>query len=367
MSNTGVVQVSGTGNGVDFTIDDTSPFDQVIHGLRKYLVDNRSLWSKGIITINAGLRIGSREQLNELKTIIEKESGLRVARFWCAPETVDPATVAQSAGEHDGQAQPSSQEAPVFPSLLQSEAPARPLAHNEYPMVKTGTHPRHGAGQTISSLESGESWESGRLAKSGISGDDQTALEVLDVLHESEVNVGRDETPPSYAIVEQPEPALPYYGLEAAGLEAAGLEAADLNTLNYRESRQDTALFVKSTCRSGESIHYRGDVVVLGDVNPGAEIVATGDITVFGALRGLAHAGSGGLTKAAIIAYRLESPRLQIGPYAAVASNPGEAAEEIDKSTGAGPMIAYVRRRSIFVAPFVGRSARYSRGILYEG
>jgi len=349
MSNTGVVHVSGTGNGVDFTIDDTAPFDQVIHGLRRYLVDNRSLWSKGVITVNAGLRIGSREQLNELKTIIEKESGLRVARFWCAPETVDPATVAQSAGEHDGQA-------PALLPPLQSEAPARPLAHNEYPTGKTETQLRHGAGQTFSATETG------RVAKSGMPDDDQTALAALDVLHEPEVNVVHDEIPPSYGIADQPEPALPYYGLEAGGLEAA-----ELSTLNYRESRQDTALFVKSTCRSGESIHYRGDVVVLGDVNPGAEIVATGDITVFGALRGLAHAGSGGLTKAAIIAYRLESPRLQIGPYAAVASNPGEAAEEIDKSTGAGPMIAYVRRRSIFVAPFVGRSARYSRGILYEG
>jgi len=216
-------------------------------------------------------------------------------------------------------------------------------------------------------MKIGETGKTGRVARSGIPDDDQTDLGAPDVLHESEGNVVHDETPPSYVIAEQPEPALTYYSLEAAGLDAGGLEAAELSTLNYRESRQDTALFVKSTCRSGESIHYRGDVVVLGDVNPGAEIVATGDITVFGALRGLAHAGSGGLTKAAIIAYRLESPRLQIGPYAAVASNPGEAAEEIDKSTGAGPMIAYVRRRSIFVAPFVGRSARYSRGILYEG
>ena len=133
------------------------------------------------------------------------------------------------------------------------------------------------------------------------------------------------------------------------------------------EYRRDTALFVKSTCRSGEVIRHAGDVVILGDVNPGAEIIAGGDITVFGSLRGTAHAGSGGLTKAAIIAFRLESPRLQIGPYIGVAPNSVAAKGKRAKSGELAPKIAYVRRRSIYVATFTGRFAKYSRGIPYEG
>ena len=51
-------------------------------------------------------------------------------------------------------------------------------------------------------------------------------------------------------------------------------------------SRGSEALIVKNTCRSGEVIRYAGDVVVFGDVNPGAEIIAGGDIVVLGRLAG---------------------------------------------------------------------------------
>ena len=103
--------------------------------------------------------------------------------------------------------------------------------------------------------------------------------------------------------------------------------------------------------------------MVLADVNPGAEIVADGDVVVFGRLRGVAHAGASGDTKATIVAHQLAAPRLQIGPYIGLQSNPDLRA----RSTESGPQIAYVRRRSIHVAPFAGRYARYGRGVLYDG
>lgn len=51
-------------------------------------------------------------------------------------------------------------------------------------------------------------------------------------------------------------------------------------------ANKPTLLYDKSL-RSGQNIHFDGNVVVLGDVNPGAEIVAGGHILVMGALRGL--------------------------------------------------------------------------------
>ena len=123
------------------------------------------------------------------------------------------------------------------------------------------------------------------------------------------------------------------------------------------------ALFVKTTFRSGESITYHGDVIVLADVNPGAEIIAEGDIVVFGRLRGMVHAGSAGDTRATIIALELDSPRIQIGPYTGLAPT----IKSSSKSTRTGPKIAYSRRRSIYVSSYAGRFARYSRGILYDG
>jgi septum site-determining protein MinC len=58
------------------------------------------------------------------------------------------------------------------------------------------------------------------------------------------------------------------------------------------EEARDEAVLVRHTLRSGRSVRHRGHVIVVGDVNPGAEIVAGGDIVVWGRLRGVAHAGA---------------------------------------------------------------------------
>ena len=53
----------------------------------------------------------------------------------------------------------------------------------------------------------------------------------------------------------------------------------------------ETAVLIRKTLRSGASVKYPGHVIVDGDVNPGAEILAGGSIFVWGKLRGSAHAG----------------------------------------------------------------------------
>lgn len=69
----------------------------------------------------------------------------------------------------------------------------------------------------------------------------------------------------------------------------------------------------RRTLRSGQQIAFDGNVVVLGDVNPGAEIIAGGDIIVMGALRGLAHAGAKGRSDAVVVALELQPTQLRIG------------------------------------------------------
>ena len=59
--------------------------------------------------------------------------------------------------------------------------------------------------------------------------------------------------------------------------------------LDPRDS--DDTLFLRRTVRSGQAIHHASNIVIMGDVNPGAEIVASGDIIVWGVLRGMVHAG----------------------------------------------------------------------------
>jgi septum site-determining protein MinC len=64
--------------------------------------------------------------------------------------------------------------------------------------------------------------------------------------------------------------------------------------------------------RSGQTVRHDGDLLFLGDVNPGGAIVSTGDIYVLGALRGIAHAGAEGKTEAIIAASFMRPTQLRI-------------------------------------------------------
>ncbi len=77
------------------------------------------------------------------------------------------------------------------------------------------------------------------------------------------------------------------------------------------------ALVIRRTVRSGQSIRFPGSVVVFGDVNPGGEIIATGDIFVWGCLRGVAHAGASGDESAVVCALELSPVQLRIGHHIA--------------------------------------------------
>lgn len=71
-------------------------------------------------------------------------------------------------------------------------------------------------------------------------------------------------------------------------------------------------LVIKRNLRSGQKVSFDGNVLVFGDVNPGAEIIATGFIMVFGSLRGIAHAGSTGDEQAWVMSFRLQPTQLRI-------------------------------------------------------
>jgi septum site-determining protein MinC len=80
----------------------------------------------------------------------------------------------------------------------------------------------------------------------------------------------------------------------------------------------EQAILIHRTLRSGHTIHFPGHVTVVGDVNPGAEIVAGGDILVWGRLRGVAHAGAAGDETAVVCALDLAPTQLRIASHIAV-------------------------------------------------
>ena len=75
---------------------------------------------------------------------------------------------------------------------------------------------------------------------------------------------------------------------------------------------QEAALFLSKTLRSGTRIEYPGNVVIFGDVNPGAEVIAEGNVIVWGRVRGVIHAGAKGNRQAVICALDLSATQLRI-------------------------------------------------------
>jgi septum site-determining protein MinC len=104
---------------------------------------------------------------------------------------------------------------------------------------------------------------------------------------------------------------------------------------------EDTALFLNRTLRSGTRIEFSGHVVVLGDVNPGAEIVAEGNVIVWGRVRGMIHAGSKGNRKAMICALDLSPTQLRIADEVSAVLRPQENPRpEVARINGDGKLQA---------------------------
>lgn len=80
-----------------------------------------------------------------------------------------------------------------------------------------------------------------------------------------------------------------------------------------KETEKLPTLYIQRTLRSGQSLKSDGNIVIIGDVNPGAEVIAKGDITVWGVLGGIAHAGSDGNSYSKIRALKLHAIQLRIG------------------------------------------------------
>jgi len=79
-----------------------------------------------------------------------------------------------------------------------------------------------------------------------------------------------------------------------------------------QEIKSSETIFNKGSLRSGQRIEYEGSIVIIGDVNAGAEVIAGENITILGDLRGLAHAGAKGNRGAIIACNKIDCPQIRI-------------------------------------------------------
>lgn len=81
--------------------------------------------------------------------------------------------------------------------------------------------------------------------------------------------------------------------------------------------------FYRNSLRSGQKVEFEGSIVVLGDVNFGAEVIAGENVVVLGILRGLAHAGAKGNKEAIICARDIQSKQIRISNIVKECENDG--------------------------------------------
>ncbi len=89
----------------------------------------------------------------------------------------------------------------------------------------------------------------------------------------------------------------------------------DKEMFNYEVPYYAETIMLSRHLRAGQRLFSNGNLVILGDINPGAEIIAVGNIIVMGSLRGIAHSGYYGDENAIIAAYRLRPTQLRIAEH----------------------------------------------------
>ena len=103
---------------------------------------------------------------------------------------------------------------------------------------------------------------------------------------------------------------------------------------------RNDGLIIAGRVRSGQKIQARKHLVILGDLNPGAEVIAGGDIIILGCLQGKASAGQPDNEDAIIMALEFRPTQIQIGGFVAAG---------IAGSSGSYPEFASVENSAIVV------------------
>lgn len=85
--------------------------------------------------------------------------------------------------------------------------------------------------------------------------------------------------------------------------------------------------FIYGTLRGGQEVFFDGNIVIVGDVNPGAYVISTGNLIVMGHFRGVCHIGADGNEKALMACYNLEPIQVRIANHIAISPD-----DEVSKS-----------------------------------
>jgi septum site-determining protein MinC len=103
--------------------------------------------------------------------------------------------------------------------------------------------------------------------------------------------------------------------------------------------------FIKCNIRNGQKLFFKGNVILVGDINPGGQLSATGSIIIIGSLKGIAHSGVEGNDDSFIIAYDFCPYQIRIAQT--IARNP-----ERRPLSSKGPEIAFLEKGTIVIEKY---------------
>jgi septum site-determining protein MinC len=92
---------------------------------------------------------------------------------------------------------------------------------------------------------------------------------------------------------------------------------------------ESEALLLTRTVRSGQVVRHSGHITLIGDVNPGGELIAGGSVVVWGRLKGFVHAGALGNGEAVVCAIELRPTQLRIADQIATGPKGGPHSPEV--------------------------------------
>lgn len=118
-------------------------------------------------------------------------------------------------------------------------------------------------------------------------------------------------------------------------------------TIEEKLKQTDVSIgkFYKGNLRSGQSIEVDSSIIMIGDVNPGAKVIAKGNIIVLGCLKGTAYAGASGNQNAFVVALNMAPMQIRIADV--IARSPDKPSKDISKEA----QIAFLEGENIYIEP----------------
>ena len=329
-----VLTARGTEDGLVLRIDGGAEWSDILTDLENFLGGRKKFFAGGEVAIEWLERLPGKEQCGELEVLLKEQYGLTITPRRKRPMRVPNLAVESGAKAEHGKAESKSRE----PNKGTSE-------------VKDIE-----SGRTISLFEKDLD---ARFAADNIVIEDRSA---------SKASARRSKGEPerSGGILEEIEMLASGSGLGSSGMGSSGSGSSGLGGKEeYGSARRQygqvkkvlgedlfyeddaNAKVVYGTIRSGQRLETPFSLIVVGDVNPGADLVAGGDIIVLGSLRGTAHAAAydDDAFDRVIIALQMQPMQLRIGSIISRGSD--------DKVRGAE--IARIENRKIVVEAFNAR------------